>query len=41
MALYPEGRQTRPPKLPRSPVIGTDAPVQYPERSLEADASPV
>jgi hypothetical protein len=41
MALYPEGRQTRPPKLPRSPVIGTDAPVQYPERSLDADASPV
>jgi hypothetical protein len=41
MALYPEGRQARPPKLPRSPVIGTDAPVQYPERSLDADASPV
>jgi hypothetical protein len=41
LALYPEGRQARPPKLPRSPVIGTDAPVQYPERSLDADASPV
>jgi hypothetical protein len=28
-ALYPEGRQARPPAMPRSPVIGTDAPVQY------------
>ncbi len=28
-ALYPEVRQTRPPRLPRSPIIGTDAPVQY------------
>jgi hypothetical protein len=27
--LYPEGRQARPEKLPRSPVIGTGAPVQY------------
>jgi hypothetical protein len=27
--LYPEGRQARPEKLPRSPVIGTDAPVRY------------
>lgn len=27
--LYPEIRQTHPPKLARSPVIGTDAPVQY------------
>jgi hypothetical protein len=27
--LYPEVRQTRPEKMPRSPVIGTDAPVQY------------
>jgi hypothetical protein len=32
MDLYPDVRHTRPPKLPRSPVIGTDAPVQYPER---------
>lgn len=30
--LYPEIRQTRPERLPRSPVIGTDAPVQYEER---------
>jgi hypothetical protein len=27
--LYPEIRQSRPEKLPRSPVIGTDSPVQY------------
>ena len=30
--LYPEVRQTRPETLPRSPVIGTDAPVQYEQR---------
>lgn len=30
--LYPEGRQERPENLPRSPVIGTDAPVQYEQR---------
>jgi hypothetical protein len=30
--LYPEVRQSRPEKLPRSPVIGTDAPVQYEQR---------
>jgi hypothetical protein len=29
---YPEIRQTRPPALPRSPVIGTDAPEQYERR---------
>jgi hypothetical protein len=28
-ALYPEVRQTRPQAMPRSPVIGTDSPVQY------------
>jgi hypothetical protein len=27
--LYPEARQSRPERLERSPVIGTDAPVQY------------
>jgi hypothetical protein len=27
--LYPEVRQTRPDVMPRSPVIGTDSPVQY------------
>jgi hypothetical protein len=30
--LYPELRQSRPASLPRSPVIGTDAPVQYEQR---------
>jgi hypothetical protein len=30
--LYPEVRQSRPDALPRSPVIGTDSPVQYEER---------
>jgi hypothetical protein len=30
--LYPSVRHTSPEKLPRSPVIGTDAPVQYEER---------
>lgn len=28
-ALYPDGRPARPETLPRSPVIGADAPVQY------------
>jgi hypothetical protein len=28
-SLYPEVRQTHPERLQRSPVIGTDAPVQY------------
>jgi hypothetical protein len=27
--LYPEIRQSKPERMPRSPVIGTDAPVQY------------
>jgi hypothetical protein len=27
--LYPDLRQTRPDKLPNSPIIGTDSPVQY------------
>ena len=30
--LYPEERQSRPDSLPRSPVIGTDAPEQYEQR---------
>ena len=30
--LYPENRQARPESMPRSPVIGTDAPVQYEQR---------
>jgi hypothetical protein len=28
-SLYPEARQARPAAMPRSPVIGTDSPVQY------------
>ncbi len=35
-ALYPEGRP-----VPRSPVIGTNSPVQYPERSDDADPGTV
>jgi hypothetical protein len=27
--LYPDGRQERPERMPRSPIIGTDSPVQY------------
>ena len=30
--LYHDVRNTRPEKLPRSPVIGADAPVQYEQR---------
>ena len=30
--LYPEVRQSKPEAMPRSPVIGTDAPVQYEQR---------
>jgi hypothetical protein len=30
--LYPEQRQTAPERMPPSPVIGTDAPVQYEQR---------
>jgi len=30
--LYPEVRQTKPETMPRSPVIGTDAPVRYEQR---------
>jgi hypothetical protein len=30
--LYPDGRQSRPENLPRSPVIGTDSPEQYERR---------
>jgi hypothetical protein len=31
-SLYPDVRHTSPERLPRSPVIGTDAPVQYEQR---------
>ena len=32
-ALYPEIRQSRPDAMPRSPVIGTNSPVQYEPRA--------
>jgi len=35
--LYPENRQSRPEKLPRSPVIGTDSPVQYEPATKEGE----
>ena len=38
--LYPEARQTRPEGMPRSPVIGTDAPVVYPEDGAALDGEP-
>src|SRR5215203_1360328 len=38
--LYPETRQSRPEKLPRSPVIGTGAPVQYPPSEQRGGATP-
>jgi hypothetical protein len=43
LALYPGGRPPRgpTPALLRSPVIGTDSPVQYPERRNDADAGNV
>jgi hypothetical protein len=37
--LYPEGRQQRPQRLPRSPIIGTNSPVQY--EAPDADTSSV
>jgi hypothetical protein len=36
-ALYPEARQARPEKLERSPVIGTDAPIQYRPEGAEGN----
>ena len=39
-SLYPETRQTRPEKLPRSPVVGTDAPVQYPPSEQRGGSTP-
>jgi hypothetical protein len=36
--LYPEVRQSRPERMPRSPVIGTDAPVQYEEPDADTSA---
>ena len=39
-SLYPEGRQTRPERMPRSPVIGTDSPVQYPPSEQRGGTTP-
>jgi hypothetical protein len=39
-SLYPEVRQSRPEKLPRSPVIGTDSPVQYPPSEQRGGTTP-
>jgi hypothetical protein len=39
-SLYPEIRQSRPESLPRSPVIGTDAPVQYPPSEQRGGTTP-
>jgi hypothetical protein len=38
--LYPEARQERPASLSRSPVIGTDAPVQYPPSEQRGGTPP-
>jgi hypothetical protein len=38
--LYPENRQTRPELMPRSPVIGTGAPVQYPPSEARGGTAP-
>ena len=40
-ALYPGGRPRAPEPMPRSPIIGTDSPVQYPEGSNGADSGSV
>ena len=39
-SLYPEIRQSRPERLPRSPVIGTGAPVQYPPSEQRGGTTP-
>src|SRR4029079_18010011 len=39
-SLYPEGRQLRPERFPRSPVIGTHAPVQYPPSEQRGGTTP-
>lgn len=36
--LYPGGRPVAPEPMPRSPIIGTEAPVRYPEQTDAADA---
>ena len=39
-SLYPETRQSRPERLARSPVIGTNAPVQYPPSEQRGGTTP-
>ena len=39
-SLYPDTRQARPERMPRSPVIGTDAPVQYPPSEQRGGTTP-
>jgi hypothetical protein len=39
-SLYPHARQTRPERMPRSPVIGTDSPVQYPPSAQRGGTTP-
>jgi hypothetical protein len=39
-SLYPEARQSRPERLERSPIIGTDAPVQYPPSEQRGGTTP-
>jgi hypothetical protein len=39
-SLYPEERQSRPKRFPRSPVIGTGAPVQYPPSEQRGGTTP-
>jgi hypothetical protein len=38
--LYPEGRQARPERMPRSPIIGTGAPVLYPPSEQRGGTTP-
>jgi len=40
-ALYPGGRPAAPEPLPRSPIVGTGSPLQYPEGSNGADSGAV
>jgi hypothetical protein len=39
-SLYPETRQQRPPRLERSPIIGTNAPVQYEPSEARGGTAP-
>jgi hypothetical protein len=39
-SLYPENRQSRPERFPRSPVIGTNAPIQYPPSEQRGGTTP-